>query len=120
MYLGYIKSRHLNIIKWEDENGKIQQFYLTEEIAHKWHTIGELVGLTYSKLQSLDDEYRYRFESGVPWPEECCRAVLDLWLSNPPLKYPATWQGLTDLLEASKLDEVATELRTVLSKAIDL
>ena len=112
MYLGYIKSRHLNIIKWEDESGKVQQFYLMEEIAHEWRTIGELVGLTYSKLQNLDHEYRDRFES--------CRAVLDLWLDDPPPKYPATWQGLIDLLEKSQLDEVATELRTVLSKAIDL
>ena len=120
MYLGYIKLRHLNIIKWKDKSGKVQQFYLIEKIAHKWRTIGELVGLTYSKLQSLDDEYQYRFESDLPWPEECCRAVLELWLNNPPPGYPATWQGLIDLLEESKLGEVATELRTVLSNAIDL
>ena len=112
MYLGYIKLRHLNIIKWEDESGKVQQFNLMEEIAHEWHTIGELVGLTHSKLQSLDHEYQDQFES--------CQAVLDLWLDDPPPKYPATWQGLIDLLEKSQLDEVATEVRTVLSKAIDL
>ena len=112
MYLGYIKLRHLNIIKWEDESGKIQQFCLTRIIAHKWRTIGELLDLTYSKLQSLDHEYRDPFVS--------CQAVLDLWLDNPPPNYPATWQGLIDLLEDSKLDEVAIELRTVLSNAIDL
>ena len=112
MYLGYIKLRHLNIIKWEDESGKVQRFNLKEKISHKWRTIGILLGLTYSKLQSLDHEYRDPFES--------CQAVLDLWLDNPPPDYPATWQGLVDLLEDSKLDKVATELRTVLSNTIDL
>ena len=118
MYLGYIKLRHLSVIKWKDENGKVQQFYLTEKIAHKWRTIGELVGLTYSKLQSLDDMYQHQFE--IRQQEECCQAVLYLWLKNPPLGYPAAWQGLIELLEDSKLGEVATELRTILSNAIDL
>ena len=118
MYLGYIKLRHVSVIKWEDESGKVQQFYLTEKIALKWRTIGELVGLTYSKLHSLDDKYQHEFETRQQ--EECCQAVLYLWLNNPPPNYPATWKGLIDLLEASKLGEVATELRIVLSNAIDL
>jgi hypothetical protein len=113
MYSGYIKLRHLSIIKWENERGQVRQFNLTEKIAHKWRTIGELLGLPYSKLQILDHEYRYRFE-------ECCRAVLKLWLDNPPPQYPATWQGLIDLLEGSELGEVAAELRIVLSNAVDL
>ena len=118
MYPGYIKLRHLNGIKWKDESGKVQQFYLTEKIAHKWRIIGELVGLTYFKLQSLDDKYWHRFKTQQP--DECCQAVLYLWLDNPLPNYPATWQGLIDLLKDSKLGEVATELKTVLSSAIDL
>ena len=76
-----------------------------------------LLGLTYFKLQNLGDKYHHQFESRQ---EECCQDILKLWLDNPPLNYPATWQGLIKLLEDSKLDEVATELRTVLSNAIDL
>jgi hypothetical protein len=119
MYSGYIKLRHLNIIQWEDERRKVQWFYLTEKIAYKWRTIGELIGLTYSKLQRLEDKYRRRrpLESKQ---KEYCQAVLKLWLDNPPPDYPATWQGLMDLLENSELSEVATELRTVLSRAVDL
>ena len=117
MYPGYIKVSHLSIIKWKDRSEKVWQFHLTEKIAHKWHTIGELLGLTYSKLQSLDDKYRHWFKSR---PEECCRAVLDLWLDNPPPDYPPTWQGLIDLLEDSQVGEVASELRSILSRAIDL
>ena len=91
----------------------MQTFCLTEKIANEWRTIGELLNLTYSKLQSLADKYRQE-------QKECCRTVLRLWLDNPPPDYPATWQGLIDLLEDSQLGEVATELRTVLSKAIDM
>ena len=93
----------------------MKTFCLTEKIADKWRTIGVLLNLTYSKLQSLADEYRQE-------QKECYRAaaVLGLWLDNPSPDYPATWQGLIDLLEDSQLGEVATELRTVLSKAIDL
>jgi hypothetical protein len=118
LYSGYIKSRHLNIIKWEDESGKLQPFYLTEKIACKWRTIGELIGLTYSKLQSLDNKYRRQHRK----QEKCCQAVLELWLDNPPPGYPSTWQGLIKVLEDSELgdSEVATELRTVLSRAVDL
>ena len=96
-----------------DESGEIQRFCLTEKVAYKWHTIGMLLGLTYSKLQSFADEYRQE-------PIECCQAVLGLWLDNPPPGYPATWQGLIDLLEDSQLGEIATKLRTVLNTAIDL
>ena len=96
-----------------DESGEMQPFNLIEKVAYKWRTIGELLGLTYSKLQSLADEYQQE-------PNECCRAVLGLWLNNPPLDYPATWQGLIDLLEDSQLGKVTTELRTILNKTIDL
>jgi hypothetical protein len=111
MYSGDIKLRHLNIIKWTDEDGQLQQFNLTKKIAHKWRTIAKL---TYSMLKRRDDEHRY------PFKEKCCKAILELWLDNPPPDYPATWQGLMDLLEDSELGEVATELRTVLSKVVDL
>jgi hypothetical protein len=114
-----MKLSHVNVIKWEDESGRVQQFNLTKKIAHRWRTIGKLLGLTNSELQSIDDKHRRWFKSR---PEECCQAVLKLWLDNPPLDpdYPATWQGLIKVFEDSKLGEVAIELRTVLSKAVDL
>ena len=111
--LGRVKVKHLTLIKWRDDRGEVQHFYLKENIAYKWRTIGELLGLTYSKLQSLTDKHRDQ-------PEECCRAVLGLWLENPPQDYPDTWQGLIDLLEDSKLGQVVSQLRTALSKAINL
>ena len=106
------------MIKWRNENDEVQRFYLMEKIAYEWRTIGELLGLTFSRLQSLADEHGSQ-------PEDCCQAVLDYWFNNPhnhrrSAKYPTTWKGLIGLLEDSKLGQVAAELRTILNKVIDL
>ena len=81
-----------------------------EKITYKLRTLGELLGMPFSKVQSLAVEHRDR-------PEECYRAVLNQWLDNPPPDYPTTWQGLIELLEDSQLGQVVSELRTVLDKA---
>ena len=111
--IGCVTFKHLTLIKWKDDRGEEQLFYLRENIAHEWRTIGELLGLSYSKIESLAEKYRDQ-------PKECCRAVLGLWLENPPKDYPTTWQGLVDLLRHSKLSGVAAQLRHVVSKATDL
>ena len=45
----YIKIQHLALIKWKDNQGHIQGFYLMDKIAYKWRTLGELLGLPFSK-----------------------------------------------------------------------
>ena len=111
--IGRVTFKHLTLIKWKDDGGEEQLFYLRESIAYKWRTIGELVGLAYPKLESLAQKHQDQ-------PEECCREVLGLWLENPPKDYPTTWQGLIDLLKHSKLSEVVAQLTNALSKATDL
>jgi hypothetical protein len=105
-----VKIQQLTLIKWKDDQGQTQRFYLMDSIAYKWRTLGELLGLPFSKLQSLAAEHRDK-------PEECCRAVLGQWLDNPPPDYPTTWQGLLELLKDSQLGQVVTQLRNVLDKA---
>ena len=112
-HTGHVTFQHLTLIKWKDDRGEEQLFYLTDNIAHKWRTIGGLLGLNYSKLLNLAEKHRDQ-------PEECCREVLGLWLENPPKGYPTTWQGLINLLKHSKLSEVVAQLRNALSKATDL
>ena len=81
-----------------------------DQIAYKWRTLGELLGLPFSKLQSLAAEHQNR-------SEDCCRAVLGQWLDSPPTDYPTTWQGLLELLEDSQLGQVVCKLKNVLQKA---
>ena len=84
-----------------------------DNISHKWRTIGERLDLTSSKLQCIEVDHR-----GIS--EECCRAVLCIWLNNPPDEYPISWDGLIELLEDSQLGQVASKLRKILNKAINL
>ena len=78
-----------------------------DSIEYKWRTLGELLGLPFSMLESIAAEHRDK-------PKECCRAILGKWLDNPPPDYPTTWQGLLELLEDSQLGQVVTELREIL------
>ena len=107
--LEQVKIQHLALIKWKDKQGQTQRFYLMDKIAYKRRTLGELLGLPFSEQQSLAAEHRDK-------PKDCCRTVLGQWLGNPPPDYPATWQGLLELLEDSQLGQVVTELRNVLDK----
>ena len=105
-----VKIQQLALIRWKDDQGQTQRFYLMDSIAYKWRRLGELLDLPFSQLESIAAEHRDK-------SEECCRAVLGQWLDNPPPDYPITWHGLLELLEDSRLGQVATELRSVLDKA---
>ena len=99
---------HLKLIKWT-EGGKTKRFYLIDKIAHKWHDIGQLAGLSLHQLQSIATEHRDN-------PINCCSAVLGKWLENPPKEYPNTWNGLIELLEDCFLSQVAKELKNALTE----
>ena len=50
--------------------------------------------------------------------EESCKAVLSYWLDRPPHYYPATWEGLYELLDDSELSQVAIELKQAVENSI--
>ena len=75
---------------------------------HRWRDVGDLV----VPRQQLD-----------VWANEKdakarCTAVLSHWLDHPPRHYPATWEGLYELLDDSELGQVATELKQAVDNAI--
>ena len=106
-----INARYLNLIKWT-EDGKVNRFYLKDKIADKWRVFGMLLDIKDPQLDGIATQYHNEIN-------ECCRAVLTKWMENPPADYPPTWEGMIELLEDSKLPEVAAELKEVLSK-VDL
>ena len=112
VYSEDVESQNLTLIRWRDDQGRIQRFYLMDNISYKWRIIGELLGLPFPKLESIAMEHHDK-------PENCCRSVLGQWLDNPPPRYPTTWQGLLELLEDGKLGEIATQLRTALENKAD-
>ena len=50
--------------------------------------------------------------------KECCEVVFSHWLDHPPHHYPATWEGLYELLNDSELGQVATELKQAVDNAL--
>ena len=98
------------LIKWKDDQGTTHRFYLLDKISMKWRSLGMLLDLSYSTLETLEKEYRND-------PTECCRALLSQWLESPPPQYPNTWKGLIELLEDSQLGQIVCELKTTLEKA---
>ena len=109
MHSGSVLPQHLSLIRWKDDQGRTQRFFLKDKISHKWRDIGERTGLAFPELDNISEKYRGD-------PKECCRAVLGQWLDNPPPDYPTTWKGLLELLEDSQLGQVVTELRAILDK----
>ena len=81
-----------------------------ERISSKWREIGERIGLLVPTLTSIATAHNGKYL-------ECCRAILDHWLENPPTEYPLTWKGLIELLEDCQLGQVVSELQSILSKA---
>ena len=101
-------SSNLTVIRWKNKRGEGKKFRLKNSIVHKWRKIGNLV-VPRQQLEvwgkRMDDE-------------ECCEAVLSFWLDHPPRHYPATWEGLYELLDDSELGQVATELKQAVNNAI--
>ena len=108
--VGAFNPHYLALIKWKDEEGQTQRFYLMDKISNKWRDIGHLLGLSISRLDCVSTQHREN-------PAACCETVLHDWLDNPPPEYPISWEGLVELLEDSKLSQVAAELRNALLKA---
>ena len=86
----------------------MKKFRLKSQVYHKWRRMANLV----ASRQQVEVWGREKNS------EECCDAVLCRWLDHPPRHYPATWEGLSELLEDSELSEVANELKLALNNAI--
>ena len=95
------------MISWRNERGEVKKFRLKQSIMHKWRDISDLV-VPWQQLEvwakRKDDK-------------ECCSAVLSYWLEHPSHNYPATWEGLYELLKDSELGQVAIELRQAVDNA---
>ena len=105
-----LSIQDLMVFKWKNKHGKIERFRVVSEIFNKWKEIGILVGISHQQLEALEREKR---ES-----KACCIAVLDHWLQNASKKYPASWDGLYEILEDCELGQVAERLRVAVNTAV--
>ena len=102
-----VTPKHLQLIKYKDEDGVTQKYFLLTEISPNWRAIGGAVGLSFASLDNTATECHYK-------PVDCCRSVLGKWLNSPSDEYPHTWNGLISLLEDCELAQPAELLNKVL------
>ena len=115
-YLPTIASHHLNLFKWEDENGVKHELRIYSEISHKWREIAGLLGFQHGEIESLQDDYRRNGDR--------VRQVLGRWFEDAvnlphhdPDKYPLSWDGLLSILHDAQLGEVKKVLCKALSSS---
>ena len=84
------------------------KYGLKQSIMHKWRDIGDHV-VPWQQLEVWAREKDAK---------ACSTAVLSYWLDHPSRNYPATWEGLYELLNDSELSQVATELKKAVDHAI--
>ena len=102
--------KNLQLIRWRDKNRELKKFYLKHSICIEWEKIGDLVDIPSGLLEAWGIKYRED-------PLKCIKPVLSHWLSNPTEDYPATWEGLYQLLEDIEYSEIAKQLRQCLDNA---
>ena len=107
-------SHHLlDMIKWEDEKGSIQELRIYSKSTHKWQEIATRLGFDLGEIASIEETYPRNSRFRVT-------AVFRPWFDNATnlrnaRRYPKSWQGLIDLMKDSELGELAEELQRALS-----
>jgi hypothetical protein len=96
------------MITWRDESGEEKKFRLKQSIMHRWRDIGDLV-VPRQLLAVWANEKDAKTR---------CTDVLSYWMDHPPRNYPATWEGLYELLNDSELSQVAINLKQAVDNAI--
>ena len=101
----------MQLIKWKDHNGVINNLRIYSKIAHMWRQIANLLGFEPGEIKTVENNYhgddsrittvfRRWFENANNLPNASC--------------YPKSWQGLINLLNDAELGKVAEELQQAL------
>ena len=108
-----IEHRFLDLIKWEDENGRKRELRIYRKIKHKWKQVAACLGFELGEIASIQKNYPFDDYNRVT-------VVLGEWFDNArglpnASRYPKSWQGLINLLEDAELGEVAEDLKRALA-----
>ena len=93
----------LHLLKWVDEKGHAKSYRLVDKVSSKWRNIGSVCGLSPNQLDAWEHQYRGN-------TRKCWTRVMEHWLKGESEDYPATWEGLYDLLRDIEFSTVSLEL----------
>lgn len=98
--------KHLELLKWRDEGGREQELRVVSRVSSQWRSFGRQLGFQSNELDVLE-------ERSLRDPNKCWLEVMRQWLERGGYHdYPATWEGLYQLLDDLRFESVASELRT--------
>ena len=100
-----LSLKTLTLLKWRNEEGRVETFRLASRVSSEWPTFGTLLDQSLDQLNHWDS--KHRGNSLNIWKE-----MMDHWLTAEGTEdYPATWEGLYSLLDDLDLPSIAAELR---------
>ena len=94
--------------KWRNKRGEVEKFRVIPQILDKWKDIGSSMGISYQQLEVWEKEKDVK---------DRCRAVLNHWLEGNT-EYPATWEGLYEILDDCELRQAAINLKLAIDNAV--
>lgn len=95
----------LDLLKWRDIHDLHRTFSLASKVSTKWMVFGNLLGLLPNELEAW--EIRHHDDD-----TECWHRVMEHWLTEGGTQdYPATWEGLYELVRDGGYAEVTRDLR---------
>jgi hypothetical protein len=109
--LAGLSLRLLHLIKWRDLNGRVRKYSLISQVSSKWEPFGYRLSIPPNVLEGWREEYMAN-------AARCWGKVMQFWLSeyqqecsDEEAEYPATWEGLYEMLEDVEFAEVAKQLK---------
>lgn len=104
-----LKLKSLVMLRWRDNEGHTKRFGLRDRVSAKWQKFGLLLGLTVNELELI--EMKNLGDASQSWMQ-----VMQTWFDRGSSDYPATWQGLTELLEDLDYHQVSQDLLKALEQ----
>ena len=99
-----LSLKSLQLLKWNDENGRPHAFHLVDRVSVEWKKYGIFLGFELNQLDVWKQESLGNLTT-------CWLRVMEEWLTKGSTQdYPATWEGLYTLLKDCDHSEVANEL----------
>ena len=89
------QMRLLQLIKYTDGHGRVQEYYFIQEIQNECMTLGNILG--------IDEESLVAFNKKSDTTEDFCEAVLSEWMKRGEGGQKVTWGGLLQALEDAQL-----------------
>ena len=96
-------------MKWRNPNGELKELQLYQVLATVWVQLSDLIGLDMYLIKYI--EQKHQKDQLL-----CVREVVEEWLKNRKKldKYPCTWIGIYELLNALNLSTEAQRLKAAL------